>query len=592
MMNDATEGSTRTTQRAPASCTYCYRRKKKCSKDPLPCDRCVAKGIADRCHREEVKIVTRKQLRPPTPEKRILSSQDYESIISALSKQIIDKDRLLADQEDIIHAQQRLMKNHGLSLSASRPPADDSSPVPADDDLVRESEYAVLGLPTELATRTTGAYFADRSALEQVGFKPGKLDALLAAYFADTSPLEEAETLPRLWFDASIEALDRSHVLACPTLNALQAICILPMLANTFGASAYMSSLLHLGLKMAIGFQFHLLGPDSKISPKLDAVHCEVGRRIWLCLITAERLDPSARQRYSLLYPPARTSEPSNVNDTDISAAEPPRPARPLSEVTDVSYLLAVGRMTTVARQFVLDMSAARTIAEMCHVSEKTDAELVAISNFCPKLNIFDTFPQERPRLAFDYQPHPPTFDYLPWARYQLAVCVMKQRIHSLRWCVGKRSDKALLPRRKGWQARPPPGFGRRTLFVGNLSSSTSSHALGELVEKIGPVVRVDIPVEPFLGYGFVQLERAEDAEVACGNLDGMMVDNLRLKVRWAHHDKQNLPRDMRMTIRGGGAKLEFEAQESPSRAQVEVRVAKQGQEQESLSSRAPAQEE
>ncbi|GAA6034995.1 hypothetical protein JCM8097_002134 [Rhodosporidiobolus ruineniae] len=45
----------RKTQRAPASCSYCARRKVKCEK-VFPCARCIKQGIADQCTREVVLV--------------------------------------------------------------------------------------------------------------------------------------------------------------------------------------------------------------------------------------------------------------------------------------------------------------------------------------------------------------------------------------------------------------------------------------------------------------------------------------------------------------------------------------------------------
>ncbi|KAI5477295.1 hypothetical protein MNV49_006516 [Pseudohyphozyma bogoriensis] len=342
------------------------------------------------------------------------------------------KDRQLVDQEALIRVQQQLLKDHGLSVASTSAPIDGSPPVVAatDEDRLRDSEYAVLGLPTTSIPTTgtsvetsaaewrpqprsrdfdfpalsppanqsnylvkfslyalswihctTGAYFANRADLEAVGFQP-----------------DEAETLPRLWFDAAMEALDRSHVMIHSTLEALQAICVLPMLANTFGASAYISSLLHLGIRMAVGFNFHLLGPDAGEAWVADPVGHEIGRRIWICLTTAERL-------------------------------------------------LAVGRMTALARRHMIEMSSARTVQDMVRCSEAADARLVSSADFCPALtNDNDPYPK---KADFDATMDPPTFDYFPWARHQLKVFVTVERIHIHRWCVGKRTDKDLVGRRK-----------------------------------------------------------------------------------------------------------------------------------------------
>ncbi|KAI5477237.1 FAD dependent sulfhydryl oxidase Erv2 [Pseudohyphozyma bogoriensis] len=482
-MDSTSEGSTstRVSQRAPASCHHCYKRKIKCSKDPLPCDQCIARGIADRCHRECVKVVTSRQPKPPPPEagQRVLTMDDLRKLNTGLQKRLAVSERELADKEALIQAQQRVMAQHGLSVASSS--AQDgqeavNEAVGGEDDLL-SSEYAVLGLPgksgdvvkdstqewrpqpgsndldfvglSPLSEQsdyiikfslyvlswihcTTGAFFADQAELEKLGFQP-----------------DTVATLPRIWFDAAMEAIQRSDILAHPTLEALQAMCILPMLANTFGATAHMGSLMHLGLRIAMGFNFHVLGPEPEDVWSQDPIGRELGRRIWICLTTAERLGPSSRQRFALLYPPAKTLEPLNLNDVDIVPGQPRAP-RPMSEFTDVSYLIAIGRVTAQARRRMLEKSAARTTEELCLCTEQADARLAAVADFCPALKFSENdFYSETLAATFDPTTSPPTFDYKPWARWQLAVIVAAERLHTHRWCVGKRTDELLIPRRK-----------------------------------------------------------------------------------------------------------------------------------------------
>lgn len=48
---------------------------------------------------------------------------------------------------------------------------------------------------------------------------------------------QEMDELPRTWFSAAIEALERSDFFSSPSLESLQAICILPMVRNSFDPS-------------------------------------------------------------------------------------------------------------------------------------------------------------------------------------------------------------------------------------------------------------------------------------------------------------------------------------------------------------------
>lgn len=75
-------------------------------------------------------------------------------------------------------------------------------------------------------------------------------------------------------------------------------------------------------------------------------------------------------------------------------------------------------------------------------------------------------------------------------------------------------------------------------LFVGGLSFSTSSDRLRELFAAIGPVesatVVTDRDTGRSRGFGFVQMERPEDAQEAVNRLNGKDLDGRQIKVEIA----------------------------------------------------------
>ncbi|KAK4702336.1 hypothetical protein P7C70_g3889, partial [Phenoliferia sp. Uapishka_3] len=258
----------------------------------------------------------------------------------------------------------------------------------------------------------SGLYFLDQQLGASLGLSPG-----------------EIVSLPHLWFEASLEALHRSDFMASPTFEAVQVICILPMISHNFGASAYIESLLHMGLKIAQSLHLHLLGPETKDSPTDGLIKRELGRRAWMCLYIAESHRDTTMPG-SLYLPPALTVEPTNINDENLSDAHPMIP-RPLKDSSLVTHLLAMGQHATIFRQFNTAFHAAPTLQDQYDVVLASDAKL---------LNLLSSFPSLLPTL----EPYPAEhnfrqrFDYLPMARFMWAMLLGPSRIMMYRSFLGR----------------------------------------------------------------------------------------------------------------------------------------------------------
>jgi hypothetical protein len=81
----------------------------------------------------------------------------------------------------------------------------------------------------------TSLYFMEADTAIAAGVSPRTCDKLaFPVLFTDSPrpPTDLITVLPRLWFDASLDALRKTDFLCAPTLRALQVICIIPMVRS------------------------------------------------------------------------------------------------------------------------------------------------------------------------------------------------------------------------------------------------------------------------------------------------------------------------------------------------------------------------
>lgn len=234
----------------------------------------------------------------------------------------------------------------------------------------------------------------------------GKGDAWLSYYFSLLSvgmyfsgdllaaelglSVEETASLSAFWFDVCLEALNRSKFMSTnPTIEALQAIVVLPMVSYNFGASAYTESLLHVGLRIAQLLKLHLLGPEPEDTNNLPPglINREMGRRLWLLLRLGEGR-PDFANTGGLRLPQGMTVEPFNANFedlTDTSVID-----RPFTEFTVVTHLIAAGRRYRIFRQFAEAFADANSLKEQYMIANAASEALVANYNDFPCLHNSD----------------------------------------------------------------------------------------------------------------------------------------------------------------------------------------------------------
>jgi cold-inducible RNA-binding protein len=97
--------------------------------------------------------------------------------------------------------------------------------------------------------------------------------------------------------------------------------------------------------------------------------------------------------------------------------------------------------------------------------------------------------------------------------------------------------------------------MGKR-LYIGNLSYNTTDESLRELFAKAGTVLSAEVVRDRYTdrskGFGFVEMESAEDADKATSEYDGTTLDGREIKVSEARPRREG-PRDFdRGGDRGG----------------------------------------
>lgn len=251
-----------------------------------------------------------------------------------------------------------------------------------------------------------------------------------ALYFVDdevaTGPwglsYEEKETLPRTWFDASVDALYRSDFLAVPRVESVQTICVLTLCGHNFGATTLLTNLLHIGIKLAVSLGYDKLLPETPTSPNAGRVQRELGRRMWACLYVGEALSPVATQPDALFTECARTAQPANIDDenlTDERAFE----SKPMSTTTYMTHLICVWRLAHRHRLFCRAFQSATSVK----------ARFQAVKEYSRQLDhVFDDT-ELGPTSVVATPAHPQSFDYRPWSRRILKDGVERQQINAWR---------------------------------------------------------------------------------------------------------------------------------------------------------------
>ena len=97
-----------------------------------------------------------------------------------------------------------------------------------------------------------------------------------------------------------------------------------------------------------------------------------------------------------------------------------------------------------------------------------------------------------------------------------------------------------------------------KKIIILNLSWNTDEKDLFQLFHSFGRVLHVSIGRDregKSRGFGFVTLQRHEEASEALQVLQGTVLDNMILKLEWVQPRKPNEPQEQKRTKRNGSAK-------------------------------------
>ena len=114
-----------------------------------------------------------------------------------------------------------------------------------------------------------------------------------------------------------------------------------------------------------------------------------------------------------------------------------------------------------------------------------------------------------------------------------------------------------------------------KKLYVGSLPFSTTEEELNELFSSYGPIASVRIVTDKFTGmskgFGFVEMENADDARKAVEGLNGKALNGRTLIVNDARPEQPRAPRTGGgRDARGGGDRGNFRGGDRPSRSRYE----------------------
>ncbi|GAA5936355.1 hypothetical protein JCM3775_006477, partial [Rhodotorula graminis] len=184
---------------------------------------------------------------------------------------------------------------------------------------------------------------------------------------------DDVRVLPKLWFDASVDALHRGQFLAQHSVFAVQTIVILVISCQDVGGSDLIATLLACGIRIAQHLHLSRFGPDDEwdrkrraagVDPKSDEgvkglVQREVGKRLWYALATEDWLSVPFRRSYSISPSHFTTPLPLNCHDEDLSSGNAVN--RPQDEATCVSKVLVAHKVASCIRRFFDDVNSAAT---------------------------------------------------------------------------------------------------------------------------------------------------------------------------------------------------------------------------------------
>ncbi|GAA6042322.1 hypothetical protein JCM8097_003844 [Rhodosporidiobolus ruineniae] len=175
---------------------------------------------------------------------------------------------------------------------------------------------------------------------------------------------EYQQRLPKLYFDAAIDALHRANFLAKHSIYSVQAIVVLVIACQDVGGSDLIATLLACGIRIAQALNLHRFASDeqweakrrtSGVEPTSEAgvkglIQREVRKRLWYALCSEDWYSIPYRRAYAIFPSHVTTPPPVNCLDSDLSTGILVR--RSQDQPTVVSKILIAYKVAACIRNF------------------------------------------------------------------------------------------------------------------------------------------------------------------------------------------------------------------------------------------------
>ncbi|GAA5859897.1 hypothetical protein JCM8547_004378 [Rhodosporidiobolus lusitaniae] len=234
------------------------------------------------------------------------------------------------------------------------------------------AEFFSWGEPEKRATLVNQAWLALYFSMLCAGAKHMSKEDAIEFNLPDSAsfPTEYHRSLPKLYFEASLDALHRSKFLANHSIFAVQTIVILAIACADVAGSDLISTLLASGIRIAEHLKLHIFssdadwlakrranGVDSKSEQAIKGlIQREIRKRLWYALSLEDWFQIPYRRAYAVSPSYVTTPPPINCHDADLETGE--LVECPHDEPTVVSKLLVVYKIAAAVRTFFKHVNA------------------------------------------------------------------------------------------------------------------------------------------------------------------------------------------------------------------------------------------
>jgi hypothetical protein len=433
----------RSTQRAPKSCTACYSRKVRCSRE-VPCRQCVHRGSPSECKREVVRVKGRirtadtSQSSPTYADllqenlrlRALLTGQDSGTDIEVAGRLLS-----LADKTEWYEIQ--------LFAMVERSP--EARCIWREEDILfpsRTCSDAILEIAPQWTSWIHFALCAPQFQHEHEEFwrlysAKRSLDVVeplwMAVYFsvlastllfmpdesvaASSPPSSDFELLLRNWYSASLFFLDKGDFTRKPHINTVQTITILGIIFHNMGDISRHKTLGSVALRMA---QQLKLGNDSA-HPHEDFSEQQVRRRLWWTLVICEWLPIPFRTPF-INDVDFDCRLPENVDDDELNSPSSWRLSR--SKPRPIQYHIIMSRLAMIYYRFRYKLRIRHWPAEeVTQIALAADDEL---ANLIGDLPPFLQADEPTTDITIERDAQQP---WIKWQRQNLAIVFLYYRI-------------------------------------------------------------------------------------------------------------------------------------------------------------------